>query len=89
MNPYGRVVSTSKISGMRTITRESAVTVNIERYVGDAEQGPLRQRGISWQRNHIVFMSRSARAAKSMEEDYPITEGFCGDGDMDRKARAN
>ena len=88
MNPYGPSVSTSEIFGMRTITGESAVTVNIERYVGDAEQGPLRQRGISWQRNHIVFMSRSARAAKSMEEDYPKTEGFCGDDDMDGKATA-
>ena len=73
---------------MGTITGESAVIVNIERYVGDVEQGPLRQRGISWQRNHIVFMSRSARAAESTEEDYPKTEAFCGDDEVDEKAAA-
>jgi hypothetical protein len=72
---------------MRTITGESAVIVNIERYVGDVERGPLRQRGIFWQRNHIVFMSRSARVAESMEEDRLKTEGFCGDDEMDKKAR--
>jgi len=73
---------------MKAITRGNAVIVNIERYVGDVEQGPLRQRGISWQRNHIVFMSRSARAAKSMKEDYPKTEAFCGDDERDKKATA-
>jgi hypothetical protein len=73
---------------MRTITGESAVIVNIEKYVGDVEQGPLRQRGIFWQRNHIVFMSRSARVAESMEEGRLNRGPFCGDSEIDEKATA-
>ncbi len=74
LNPYGHSARSSKTFEMRTTTRGSAVIVNSEEFVGDVEQGPLQQRGIIWQRNHIASMSRSAGVAKSLEMGFPLYE---------------